>query len=285
MALLVTGIEYHGRLARRDGRPANPGTYDLRFALHSDERIKRSCWTEDHTSVVVAPGGFFTVVLGLTKPIKAEYFSTGPRWASVRIVRRGELEGETGPRVPVLGGVVCLEQHTRRVVSRLSRLEEIATESARGPQALEMQETIEALHTRLGQLEDGRLDQVETLLRELSLRVKALDGDGRRMELLEERVDELDGPSGEIQELSERLDNLGATELGVGAGAVAGVGASAEPENDNELETRILRLEQATAELGGRLETLLILIESESMAEATWDLPAASATDLDVTAT
>jgi hypothetical protein len=277
MALLVTGIEYHGRLARRDGRPANPGTYDLRFALHSDERIKRSCWTEDHKSVVVAPGGFFTVVLGLATPIKAEYFSTGPRWASVRIVRRGELEDETGPRVPVLGGVVCLEQHTRRIVARLSSLEEVAAESAKGPQALEMQSTIETLHGRLTQLEEGRLDQVETLLRELSRRVKTLDGDGRRMELLEERVDELDGPSGEVQELVERLDSIG------GAEAVAVT--TVRPGDDAGLDDRILRLEQATAELGGRIETLLILIESESMAEATWDLPAASATDLDVTAT
>ena len=282
MALLVTGIEYHGRLARRDGRPANPGTYDLRFALHSDERIKRSCWAEDHTSVVVAPGGFFTVVLGLTNPIKAEYFSTGPRWASVRIVRRGELEEETGPRVPVLGGVVCLEQHTRRVVARLNRLEEVATESARGPQALEMQTSIEALHGRLSQMEEGRLDQVETLLRELSRRVKALDGDGRRMELLEERVDELDGPGGEVQELAERLDSLGPAEMGAEAGVA---GAPAERGDDTELVDRIQRLEQATADLGERIETLLILIESESMAEATWDLPAASATDLDVTAT
>ncbi len=283
MALLVTGIEYHGRLARRDGRPANPGTYDLRFALHSDERIKRSCWTEEHTSVVVAPGGFFTVVLGLTTPIKAEYFSAGPRWASVRIVRRGELEDETGPRVPVLGGVVCLEQHTRRVVARLSRLEEAVTEAARGPQALDMQSSIEALHLRLGQLEDGRLDQVETLLRELARRVKSLDGDGRRMELLEERVDELDGPSGEIQELVERMDDLGALE--VGADAIVSAVAVANRGGEKELEERIKRLELATAELGGRIETLLILMESESMAEATWDLPAASATDLDVTAT
>ena len=167
----------------------------------------------------------------------------------------------------------------------MSRLEEVANESARGPQALEMQSSVQALNERLGQLEDGRLDQVETLLRELSRRVKALDGEGRRMELLEERVDELDGPSGELQELVERMDDLGTAERGAGAGVGVSAATTEKREDDRELVDRILRLEQATAELGGRIETLLILIESESMAEATWDLPAALATDLDVTAT
>lgn len=278
MVPLISGIEYHGRLARRDGRPAPPGSYDLRFALHSDRRIKRSCWTEQHVSVQVNPGGFFSVILGLETPISPDYFNAGPRWASVCVVRRGEVEEETGLRVPVIGGIVCLDRRTRRAISRLDKLEEFWQEVRSGPQATDLLNSIQDVESRLDGLEGVRLGELDALVGDLRERVKALDGEGRRMELLEERVDDLDGPYGEVLEISERMDSLEE-----GTGSVKKSGDAVDLVD--ALNTRLERLEQTASEMGRRMESLLELLQDQAMTEGSWEPGSASSIDLDVGAT
>ncbi|MEE2752221.1 MAG: hypothetical protein VX519_12385 [Myxococcota bacterium] len=277
MGPLVSGIEYHGRLARRDGRPAPPGSYDLRFALHSDQRIKRSCWSEEHGSVQVNPGGFFSVVLGLESPISPDYFNAGPRWASVCVVRRGAVEEETAPRVPVIGGIICLDRRTRRAIGRLDKLEEYCQELRTGPQAVELQTAIEGLVCRVEGLETGRVQELEALVKELQVRMKELDGEGRRVELLEERVDDIDGPHGELAEIAESLEAMEANPLS----------ESEEPTRGSteELNQRLARLEQTASEMGRRLETLFELLQDPTISEGSWEPAAASTVDLDIGAT
>ena len=277
MGPLVSGIEYHGRLARRDGRPAPPGSYDLRFALHSDQRIKRSCWSEEHGSVQVNPGGFFSVVLGLESPISPDYFNAGPRWASVCVVRRGAVEEETAPRVPVIGGIVCLDRRTRRAIGRLDKLEAYCHELRSGPQAAELQASIEGLACRVEGLETGRVQELEALVKELQGRMKEIDGDGRRMELLEERVDDIDGPHGGLVEITECLEAIGQSPFSENE---EGGGGSAE-----ELNRRLARLEKTAGEMGRRLEALFELLQEPGTPEGSWEPTTASTVDLDIGAT
>jgi hypothetical protein len=202
---VIPGIEHHGRLCRRDGRPANPGHYELRFALHSNDQGKRSCWMEDHAKVHVAPGGFYTVLLGQEIPIKASYFDQGIRHLSVRVLRKGEPEDETGSRIPFTGSIHQLGALTQGLDSRLEKLE--AAETARGaqPSQTELAAGLEALNQRIRVLESERLENLEKWVSALADRLLSVDGEGKRMDLAEDRIEDIDGADGDVVHLIERM--------------------------------------------------------------------------------
>lgn len=202
---MITGFEHHGRLCRRDGRPANPGSYDLRFALHGEKEGKRACWTEDHTEINVAPGGFFSVVLGREKTIKPSYFERGERYLSVRVLRKGEAENECTARIPFTGGLVCLQAAQGSIKTRIESLEAEHDERCGQPSPAELAQTIESLDIRIRRLESERLTALEKIVSTLSSRLDAIDGDGQRMDRVEDRIEDIDGSDGDIVDLVERM--------------------------------------------------------------------------------
>ncbi len=202
---MIPGIEHHGRLCRRDGRPANPGHYELRFALHSDSQGKRSCWMEDHTKVHVAPGGFYTVLLGQEVCIKPSYFDKGIRYLSVRVLRKGEPEEETASRIPFTGTIHQLGALTEGLDNRIEKLE--AAETARGaqPSQAELAQGLEALDQRIRVLESDRIANLEKWVNALAGRLLAVDGEGKRLDRAEDRIEDMDGTDGDIVDLVDRM--------------------------------------------------------------------------------
>jgi hypothetical protein len=205
---MLKGIEYHGRLTRRDGRPANPGTYSLRFALHSDARTRRSSWTEDIEEVEVSPGGFFNVVLGLSEPLKPALFKSGPRWVSVTVLRKGEVSEETTARTPLTGTPVLMLDLLERLERRVERLEQVQTEQKEMPSPQLLSERLHKLEGRVTVLSDGDLPSLSRRLERLAGRVQALDEDDGRLDRMEDRLDDIDGEGGDLLDLHERLDEL-----------------------------------------------------------------------------
>jgi hypothetical protein len=202
---VIPGIEHHGRLCRRDGRPANPGHYELRFALHNDSQGKRSCWMEDHAKVHVAPGGFYTVLLGREIPIKPSYFDKGIRHLSIRVLRKGEPEEETGSRIPFTGTIHQLGALTEGLDRRIEKLE--AAETARGaqPSQAELALGLEALDQRIRILETDRIENLEKWVHALAGRLLAIDGEGKRLDRSEDRIEDMDGSDGDIVDLIDRM--------------------------------------------------------------------------------
>lgn len=205
---MLKGIEYHGRLTRTDGRPANPGTYTLKFALHSDERTRRTSWTEEVRNVTVNSGGFFSVILGLTIPMKADHFKTVPRWLSVRIVRKGEMADETGPRTPMLGTQVRLLDMLERLEKRIGKLEEHRQSSLDQPSPQRLSERLTKVEGRVTIVSDGDLPALMKRVERLLGRVDLLDCDDGRLDRVEDRLDDIDGSGGDIVDLNERVDAL-----------------------------------------------------------------------------
>ena len=274
MSTVVQGIELHGRLARRDGRPANPGNYHLRFALHSDQRIKRSCWCEDHELVEVSAGGFFHVVLGLSNVIKPDYFAQGPRWASVRVVRKGDVEQEMSPRVPLIGTDVCVAHQARKVEKRLEKAEATLKDYARQPQPEELFAVLSSQQESLRCLTENRLPMVEEELDALTRRMKALDGDGKRVELLEERMDDVDGSDGDLIDLVERMDHI----EGKAPELLANFGKEITTVAD--LDSRLLQLEQLVAQIALRLEQVCSVLEAQVAVDQAWQGEPVSSPDM-----
>ncbi len=202
---VITGFEHHGRLCRRDGRPANPGCYDLRFALHGEREGKRACWTEDHTQINVSPGGFFSVVLGQEKAIKSSYFDRGERYLSVRVLRKGEAEQECTARVPFTGAMVCLNAEQSSIKTRIDSLESEYEERSAQPSPAELAQAIESLDIRIRRLESERLNILEKAVLDLTKRLDSIDGEGQRMDRVEDRIEDIDGSDGDIVDLVERM--------------------------------------------------------------------------------
>ena len=201
---MFEGITFHGRLSRRDGRPANPGTYTLRFALHADRNTGRSNWQEDQDGVTIGSGGFFSVVLGVVKPLKPDHFATLPRWLSVRVVRGGHVEEENGIRTPLLGETMRLAKVNAQVEKRLATVESFRETALKGPDAIKLEGRLDDMGERLGQMADTRLPNAEGLLGGLETEVESLGGDDGRVTWLEDRLDDIDGPDGDIVDLVER---------------------------------------------------------------------------------
>ena len=205
---MLKGIEYHGRLARRDGRPANPGTYTLRFALHSDPKTRRSSWTEEHPAVPVNPGGFFTVILGLTQPMKADLFKKGPRWLSVVVIRKSEPGEETAPRVPLLGGDLLLLDAIERLEKRVAKIEAFQKHREEMPSPIRLADRLQHAEGRIAVISDGDLPAMSRRLERLAGRLDALDTEDGRLDRIEDRLEDIDGEDGDVIDLNDRVDRL-----------------------------------------------------------------------------
>jgi hypothetical protein len=203
---MVNAIELHGRLCRADGRPANPGTYDLQFRLHGAPTGDAMLWTEDVRAVAVAPGGYYHVVLGLDEPLKPGSFDGRPRFLSVRVLREGRAGEELGDRIPLLGVLLTLGDGVRRLEARIAALED----SKGGSKERRLLRRTRVLRKRVERLESGEgpLPAVVARLAALEARVARLDGEEGRVARLEDEVEDIVGPDGDLVDLSERLSAL-----------------------------------------------------------------------------
>ena len=202
---MITGFVHHGRLFSTAGQPAGAGVYHLQFSLHGEPHGKRSCWTEQHAHVSVSEGGFFSVILGDQKTIKPSYFDRGPRYLSTRIVSHNEPQEEAGPRTPYTGSLLQLGAHHERQQGRLHKLEEAETERSQFPSPSEFAEALSALDLRVRRLEDTRLQNLEMAVKSILERLDQIDGEGKRLDVVEDRVDDMDGPDGDIVDLIDRM--------------------------------------------------------------------------------
>lgn len=190
-------LEFNGRLTRSDKRPANPGTYDLGFALHASVGDDEPVWSENARGVDVVPGGFFRVVLGRSQPLSGELFAEGPQWLAVRVIRGRQMEEETGPRVPVAGGQLLLWERVDRIEGRMGE----------GDVGERLQGLVDELRERLESLESEVEDSdLSPRLAELDQRLSALDGEEGRVTHIEDELEDLIGPEGDVVDLNERMD-------------------------------------------------------------------------------
>lgn len=198
-------MEFSGRLSRSDKRPANPGSYDLRFGIHASVGDDDPLWEEIVRGVDVVPGGFFHVVLGRSLPLEAVIFEELPRWVSVRVVHGRSVDEENGPRVPVTGLPVLLGHRLRTLESRMGVEPPVLVDEGedRIQVALrELEERLESLENETEALDLGQQ------LRELQKRLAELDGEEGRLVHIEDELEDLVGPDGDVVDLNERMDQL-----------------------------------------------------------------------------
>lgn len=197
-------IEFSGRLSRTDKRPANPGRYDLRFAVHATLADDEPLWEETVRDVEVVPGGFFHVVLGRTVPLGGELFAEGTRWVATRVLRGRQLDDEHSPRVPVTGLSVLLSERLRVVEDRLG------VEAPTGDSTEErLRRLISELEERVEAVEDDSdASDLDERVAELSRRLAELDGEEGRLTRIEDELEDLVGPDGDVVDLNERMDRL-----------------------------------------------------------------------------
>ena len=235
-----SGFVHHGRLCRPDGQAAPAGLYELRFALHGETHGKRSCWSETLPNVKVSDGGFFAVILGHEKPIKPSYFDRGPRFLSTRVMVNGDLGEESGQRVPFTGNLMKVDAAQGQQHTRLGKLEESEEERSKHPSPAEFAQSLEALEFRIRRLESERIGVLEKTIQTILTRLDQIDGDGKRMDLVEDRVDDMDGPDGDIVDLIDRMRSVEAV-----APQLFDYLAEETPAMELEaLEARVLTLER-----------------------------------------
>lgn len=183
-------IEISGRLTGPQGTLVTGGPVDLIFALHPTRDSGESLWEEAIRAVPLDPTGGFWVVLGQRTPIAAEHFGEAPAWVSVRLP--GPDNREAGPRIPVTGATLKLDE----------RLETLT-------QALSLGERVETLETRLDSIQDEvEGSNVEEALKELQRRLTQLDSEEGRLMRIEDELEDLIGPDGDVVDLNERMDRI-----------------------------------------------------------------------------
>lgn len=263
---MARGIQFQGRLSRRDKRPANPGRYDLFFSLHPDPDSNRVLWSETIRGVEVMPGGFYYVVLGLKQPLNADLFSDGPRFMAVQVLRKGRPEGEHGARVPLLANELRLAERLGRCEEALARATELQVKPSdethdeildKLPRLLShLTERVEELRTRVDALANAEhTTQVETRLAHLERRITELDADGGRLDRIEDELEDLVGPDGDVVDLNERMDRIEgrAPELIEALRKREAQAAAAPPPS---LTTRVDQIQAGLASLRTDVETI-----------------------------
>lgn len=238
--MVVHTLEFHGRLCRSDGRPANPGTYDLQFSLYDGPEGERALWEEALESIPVAAGGFYHVILGQRAPLRADHFRDHTRWLAVRVLRSGKAGEEIGDRVPLTGVALGLGAAHALIEARVAALEGGGGAASADPR---VRRRIVVLHRRLKRLEKGggAVGLVAARLGAVEERVALLDGEEGRVTHLEDEMEDIVGPDGDIVDLNERMDLL----EGRGSDLRVAIG-SAELR---QLEERIAALARRVEEL------------------------------------
>lgn len=240
--MVVHTIEFHGRLCRADGRPANPGTYDLLFSLYDGREAERTLWDEAVTEIPVAAGGFYHVVLGLRVALRAELFKEVPRYLGVRVIRGGRPAEEIGDRVPVLATDLRLAASHAAVEARLAALEAGGAGKRDAALTGKMRRRVVLLHRRLRRLEGGGgpLAGLSARIAGLEERLARLDGEEGRVVHIEDELEDIVGPDGDVVDLNERMDRLEAREP---LRVVATPELHAVEARVDELQRRIVELE------------------------------------------
>jgi len=183
-------IEINGRLTSPLRQPGPGGAVDLVFALHPGPSSTESRWEETLRDVPVDPSGAFWVVLGQRNPLGAGHFGEDLAWLSVRVV--GAEAGEAGPRIPLTGSALKLDE----------RLDAVEGSLALG-------ERVETLESRMDSIEDEvESSNVEETLRELQRRLSTLDSEEGRLTRIEDELEDLIGPDGDVVDLNERMDRI-----------------------------------------------------------------------------
>jgi len=210
---MYTLIEFHGRLSRSDKRPANPGRYDLLFQLHATVDGTAAIWSETVRGVEVAPGGFYYVALGQKAPLVANFFTSGPRWLSVRVIIGGKRSDEHSSRVPLLGQVVSLADLAQQLDARVAQIENTLSNlgaprgASRDPGG-GLREWASDVTARLNGIEERGGGLSGDLINRLHLRLEAIDGDEGRLTRIEDELEDIVGTDGDIVDLNERMDLL-----------------------------------------------------------------------------
>ncbi len=203
---MVHAIEFHGRLCRADGRPANPGSYDLAFGLHTSREGSTTLWEDEVHGVPVAAGGYYHTVLGTGNALRPHLFDGSPRYLSVRVVREGRKDEELSERVPVLGVLLTVAESVRALDARVSLLEA----GGEDPGANLVTRRMRSLRRRLRRLEagEGALAPVLARLASIETRLARLDGQEGRVTRIEDELEDIVGPDGDIVDLTERMDAI-----------------------------------------------------------------------------
>lgn len=242
---MVHAIEFHGRLCRADGRPANPGAYDLRFRLHASRDGEASLWEDEVRGVPVAPGGYYHTVLGTGNALRPQLFDGSPRFLGVQVLRDGRPDEEIGDRVPVLGFLLKVAEGLHEVQGRVAALEAKAPPEGL-PDAATVVKRIRSLRRRVQRMEVGEsgLVGIHVRLAEIEKRLVRLDGEDGRVSRIEDELEDIVGPDGDVVDLVERMDALERR-----AGTPEKNGAARRTEDPvGQLRRRIEALE---ARLGG----------------------------------
>lgn len=204
-------IEFHGRIARADGRGAAAGVTDLAFALYPEPvGGDAPLWSEMLADVSIASGGTFDVVLGQSTPLHAELFAKVPRWMSVRTSRGTRTGDEIGPRTPLLGATLRVEAALATLEARLSAAEGHSATVVPAAPLDQARRRIRLLHRRLKRIEhaSGPLTPVQTELESLQKRLAHLDSEEGRITRLEDELEDLVGPDGDLIDILERIERI-----------------------------------------------------------------------------
>lgn len=225
-------IEFHGRLCRADGRPANPGVYELQFRLHPGREGEATLWEEVVNDVPVAPGGYYHTVLGLAHPLRPTLFDGHPRWLSVRVLRDGRLGEEVSERIPVLGQSVQAAERHGQLEARLAAMEGRPTGA--DPRVNKRLRVLRK-HVRRLLAGDGPHLALAERLDALEARLSRIDGEEGRITRIEDELEDIAGPDGDLADLTERVD------------VVEGLRAAGTTDRLGQLEARVAAIEARLA--------------------------------------
>lgn len=201
---MVHAMEFHGRLRRADGRPADPGVVDLVFGLFASPDGGAPLWEEEVRDVRIGPEGEYHTVLGDLNALRPALFDGSTRYLAVRVVRGGRREAELSDRVPVLGLVVALGDEVRRIDGRVAAVE------AGGEAQVRTAKRVRVLRRRIRRLEagEGPIAPLLERIAALEARLARLDGAEGRVARLEDELEDIVGPDGDLVDLTERIEAL-----------------------------------------------------------------------------
>jgi hypothetical protein len=244
---MVHAIEFHGRLWRSDGRPANPGAYDLLFRLHEAADADRVVWEGRVLDVPVAAGGFYHVLLGEQAALRPQLFADGPCWLQVYVLRDGKAPDPASPRIPLLGSTLRLGAEVDGLDGRVTALEARAGEGAAGG-SRDTKRKLRVLHRRLKRLEEGggAVGVLADRVAQLEKRMGRLDGEEGRVVRLEDELEDIVGPDGDVVDLTERVEAL--ERRGIEPLALVPDGLAAMAERIEALQARLDAMEGRRAD-------------------------------------
>ncbi len=201
---MVHAIEFHGRLCRAAGPPADPGLYDLQFRLHPGPADEAILWEDEIRAIPVLSGGYYHVILGSGNALPGHLFDGAPRYLSVRVLRGGADMEEVSERVPLLGLLLKLGDDLGGVEERVAALEAAQRDTRT------TRRRVRLLRRRMVNLEagEGGLLSLGSRIAAMEVRLVRVDGEAGRVSRLEDEMEDLVGQDGDVVDLDARLCRL-----------------------------------------------------------------------------